>query len=290
MTFTRSPAAIPWVCICAFFCAGLGCRSTSSPNSLDDGRKPHANASPVLDGIEKSIVVIGYSTSYAWPQILQEMLDEHAGGKRVYHVLNAVAGGAPAEYWIAEPGSHNYERTIGAMDRDFFGLGARLRGDAPTPTVAICQQSLQFTGSRRGPVKSASDRVGAELGADVLEEMASRLQDLGIERVHIAMHIYKKPVEPEVGNERIALRLLLRRGHDFIFAGPDVWTVTRGHYPDCFEEDGLHPNELGNKLMAEHWYRSLAGEQAREDIISAMHARSYDIDALMKSYLEWRRG
>ena len=30
----------------------------------------------VLDGREKSIVVVGYSTSYAWPDILQEMLDE----------------------------------------------------------------------------------------------------------------------------------------------------------------------------------------------------------------------
>ncbi len=45
---------------------------------------------------------------------------------------------------------------------------------------------------------------------------------MGLEQVVIAMHIYKKPVEPEVGNERIALARLLKRGHDFISAGPDL--------------------------------------------------------------------
>ncbi|MCZ6598673.1 MAG: hypothetical protein O7B99_13625, partial [Planctomycetota bacterium] len=47
---------------------------------------------PVLDGEAKSFVVVGYSTSYAWPGMLQDMLDEHSehmGGERVYHVLNA---------------------------------------------------------------------------------------------------------------------------------------------------------------------------------------------------------
>lgn len=243
----------------------------------------------VLDGREQSIVVVGYSTSYAWPDMLQEMLDDHAGGRRVYHVLNAVVGGAPVAHWVAEPGTREYERTIGAMTRDFFGPDARLRGDAPAPTIAICQQSLQLTRDDRGPVKARHDMVGAEMGADALEVMALRLRDLGLDQVWIAMHIYKEPVEPEVGLERVALERLLKRGHDFIVEGPDLWRVTKDCFPGCFIEDRLHPNEEGMKLMAEHWYRALAGADVREDVIARMRARSYDTDAMMRRYLAWRR-
>jgi len=249
-----------------------------------------AAEAPPLEAEPTSILVVGYSTSYAWPDMLQDMLDEHAGGTRHHHVLNAVVGGAPVEHWIADLGTRNYERTIGAMRRDFLGEEARLRGDAPPPTVAICQQSLQLTRDDRGPVKSEHDMVGAEMGADALEEMALRLRDEGIEDVFIAMHIYKEPVEPEVGNERIALSRLLERGHDFIHEGPDVWTPTRDNFPECFEEDRLHPNEQGMKIMAEGWYRTLAGDDAREDVIERMWKRDYDVDRMMQEYLAWRRG
>lgn len=74
--------------------------------------------------------------------------------------------------------------------------------------------------------------VGAELGADRIEERALRLRDLGLEQVFIAMHIYRQPVGPEVGNERIALSRLLARGLGFIHAGLDVWTAPRDCYPD----------------------------------------------------------
>jgi len=243
-----------------------------------------------LDGRETSFVVVGYSTSYAWPDMLQEMLDEHAGRPGVYHVLNAVAGGAPDEIWIAEPGTPDHERTIDAMVHDFFGADAPLRGDAGEPTIALCQQSLQFTLDRRGPVKAEHDMVGAEIGADAMEKLAYRLRDLGIEQVIYAMHIYKLPVEPEVGNERVALARLLARGDDFISGGPDVWEVTRAGYPGCFEEDGLHPNETGMKLMAEGWYRALAGSSVQEAVVAHMRARDYDIDSMMRAYLAWRRG
>ncbi len=42
--------------------------------------------------------------------------------------------------------------------------------------------------------------------------------------------------------------------------------------------------------MAAACYRALAGDQAREEIIGAMNARSYDINAMMNEYLAWRRG
>jgi hypothetical protein len=263
--------------------------STSPPTAAPDNEAP-VEAAPVLDGTEKSIVVVGYSTSYAWPDILQEMLDEHAGGERVYHVLNAVQGGAPVSHWTADPGTRDYERTVTAMLRDFFDPEAELRGAAPQPTVAICQQSLQLMeGAPRGPVTTEYDMVGAERGADDMEKMAYRLNKLGLDEVYIAMHIYKFSVEPEVGNERIALARLIERGHDFIHAGPDVWETTRDEFPAAFTEDRLHPNELGNKLMAAGWYRSLAGDETKQEVLERMFARSYDIRAMMQAYIAWRR-
>lgn len=266
----------------ALLAAACSAPSASKPSSL------------WLDGREKSLLVVGYSTSYAWPAMLQQMLDEHSDGERVYHVLNAVVGGAPVEHWRAPEGSAFYERTVAAMLRDFFGDQPRLLGDSPPPSVAICQQSLQFTGAEvfgdfRGPVKSADDAAGIELGADAIEDMALRLHDLGLQDVIIAMHIYKHPIEPEVGNERIALARFLERGHDFAHGGPDVWSPTREAYPACFAEDGVHPDEQGMKLMAEGWYRSLAGADAREDVIERLFERAYDVEAMMLQYMAWRR-
>jgi len=276
-----------------------GCSVASSDGSdsgASDGGSDasvSANATPLLDGSEKSLVLVGYSTSYVWPKMLQEMLDEHAGGERVYHLLNAVIGGSPVGRWIASPESEDYQDTYGAMRRDFFGANARLRGEAPEPTVALLQQSLQRTptpDTRLGPVTSAIDHRGIEIGADALEKLVSQLQEDGIERVYIGMHIYKQGYEPEVGNERFVLAALLHRGLDGVFAGPDVWSLTIAEHPEAFTEDGLHPNERGAKIMATAWYRALAGDDARQDVIDALEARSYDIDSIMHEYLEWRRG
>lgn len=243
-----------------------------------------------LDGKEKSFLINGYSTSYAWPEMLQDMLDEHAGGERVYHVLNSVIGGSPVETWIGDPGSEGYERTVTPMLRDFFGENPRLRGDAPLPTIALCQQSLQFTYDLRGPVKNIQDEQGITIGADAIEKLALRLHEFGIEDVIIGMHIYKKPVEPEVGNERFALKALLRRGHDFIHEGPDTWSLTIGAFPDAYSDDELHPNESGMKIMAEAWYRTLAGDDAKQEVIDRMNAREYDIETMMRKYIQSRRG
>lgn len=248
-----------------------------------------AKAPAILDGKEKSVLVVGYSTSYVWPSMLQELFDDHSGGKRTYHVLNAVIGGAPVETWIAEPGSRDYKRTMDAMVRDYFGDNPRLRGDAPLPMVAIAQQSLQLTLDDRGPVKTEHDMVGAEVGADALEKMSLRLKKLGIKDLWIAMHIYKKPVEPEVGNERIALARLLTRGLNFVHQGPDMWQASKDCFPGCFIDDQLHPNLDGDKMMAIQWYRTLAGDKANEAAIKALLARDYDQRAVMNKYLATRR-
>ena len=281
------------------FLLSAGCAIATDqqvPDVAADASAPVKDPGTVLDGREKSLVIVGYSTSYAWPTMLQDMLDEQAGGvgvTRKYHVLNAVIGGSPVGRWIAVPDSADYQATYGAMVRDFFGDDARLRGDLPAPAVAVVQQSLQRTPTpetRLGPVTSVDDKAGIEIGADALERLADRLRDDGIERVYYGMHIYKEGYEPEVGNERFALAALLARRHDTIFAGPDVWSLTIGEHPEAFAEDRLHPNERGGKIMAAAWYRALAGDAAQQSIIDAMHARSYDVDTLMQEYLAWRRG
>jgi len=274
-------------------CLALTACGSSDPSggAAEVGRTATAEAAPVLDGIEKSFVIVGYSTSYAWPAMLQEMLDEHAGGERKYHLLNAVIGGSPVGRWIADPASEDFQDTYALMTRDFFGAQARLRGDAPEATVAIVQQSLQRTptpDTRLGPVASADDSRGIEIGADALDKLVDQLRADGVEQVFLAMHIYKEGFEPEVGNERFALEALLARGHAYIRAGPDVWSLTIGEHPDAFTDDRLHPNERGGKIMAEAWYRALAGDDAQERIIEAMHGRSYDVDAMMNEYLAWR--
>ena len=267
---------------------GLGCTNPAPPSRTADAGPP----APLLDGTEKTLIVIGYSTSYAWPTILQDMLDRHAGGTRRYHVLNAVIGGSPVGRWIADPESDDYRETYGAMQRDFLGPNSRLRGDVPPPTIALLQQSLQRTPTREtrlGPVTSATDTAGIRIGADALEQLVTQLRDDGIREVYIAMHIYKQGYEPEVGNERFALNALLERGHPFIHGGPDVWSPMIREHPAAFTDDGLHPNERGARIMAEAWYRALAGADARPEVIEAMQARAYDVDALTRAYLDWRR-
>ncbi len=275
-----------------FGCAPSAGGSSDVPAATENPAASPVAAAPLLDGTEKSIVLVGYSTSYAWPVMLQEMLDEHAGGQRTYHLLNAVIGGSPVGRWIAPPDSEDYKATYGAMLEDFFGPDARLRGESPAPTVAMLQQSLQRTPTpetRLGPVHAVDDKHGIKIGADALEKLVMQLRADGVDDIYIAMHLYKEGYEPEVGNERFALDALLRRGHEFVFEGPDVWSLTIREHPEAFTEDRLHPNERGGKIMAAAWYRALAGDQAREEIIGAMNARSYDIDAIMNEYLEWRR-
>ncbi len=248
-----------------------------------------ATTGSLLDGQEKSFLVVGYSTSYAWPQMLQDMLDEHADGPRTYHVLNAAVGGSPVDSWTASPDTKPYNNTIKAMLRDYMGPNAKLRDQAPEPKIALCQQSLQFTRTLRGPIASADDLEGIRIGADAFDKLAQRLKSIGLENVYIATHIYKQPVEPEIENEKLALNAVLARGHSFIHQGPDVWTPTKNEFPKAFAADGIHPNERGMKLMAAGWYRRLAGPDACPTIIDRMYARDYDVDTMMRTYIASRQ-
>jgi len=64
-------------------------------------------------------------------------------------------------------------------------------------------------------------------------------------------------MEPEIGNERLALAELAKRGLANFSPGPDVWEPTKAVYPQGFARDGVHPNEMGAEVMAQHWFEAL---------------------------------
>ena len=238
----------------------------------------------VLDGTPRAFVVVGSAGSFVWPAMLQDMLDDHAG-RRLYHVLNAATPASPVNAWIDNaPGSKPFD----AMASDFLGDEARLRTAAPEPTVALCQLTLEETRASRGPVTAMDDKDGVRIGANALESLATQLDRVGVARVFIATQPYNPADEPEAGNERLALRELLSRGLPFIEEGPDVWSITIARFPDAYEADRIHPNEQGMKLIAEAWYRTIAGDLAKQAVIDRLHARVYNTTEIIHDHLQRR--
>ena len=43
------------------------------------------------------------------------------------------------------------------------------------------------------------------------------------------------------------------------------------------------------KIMAEQWYRTVAGAGARQEVVDRLHSTDYDIETLMTDYLNGRR-
>ncbi len=233
-------------------------------------------AGPVLDGGPKSILVVGYSTSFQWPGVLQKMLDEHAGTQGAYTVLNASVGGSPVAKWLGMTRAEDREKTFDAMTAKYFDPGGRREG-ALKPSVALFQQSLQWVyGDRDAGIRGADDDERIEKGADAFEKLARQVHALGVADVYIATHIYKHPLEPGIENEKYALQALLERGPDYIHGGPDVWTPTKAVYPVAFRPDKLHPNDQGARIMAIGWYKTLAGAAAKRDIIQRAKQGAFD--------------
>jgi hypothetical protein len=79
----------------------------------------------------------------------------------------------------------------------------------------------------------------------------------GADRVDVAMHIDKRPMEPRIGHERLAAAEFLKRGVARVHAGPDVWEPTKTHYPAAFAGDGVHPSSIGNEIMTHSWFEAL---------------------------------
>jgi len=230
---------------------GSGDRTTvggSTSASVPDPR--------LFTGEARAFVVNGYSTSFVWPGMLQRKLDRHFDGDRVIEVVEATEPGTPIARWMdpdtGEPKEPWRETLAPALDRD-------------VPVVALAQQSLQWAfGERHEGIRGVDDEERIERGADVLERYADRLLEDGAEHVFVATHIYKEPMEPIIGNERLALARLLERDPPAVSAGPDLWDPTRDHWPEAFQDDEVHPNDVGAEIMAHGWFARLLRSDGRD--------------------------
>jgi hypothetical protein len=205
----------------------------------------------IFDESPKLIVVNGYSTSFQWPELLKQKIDRFTGGQPRIDVRSATAGGTPVAGWMdVETG---VPQKVWA-DR----LTPVLKGKGERRAILLAQQSLQGCyGNRHEGIRDAEDDDRIARGAEILAKYAELLKWEGADQVFIAMHIYKHPMEPEIGNERLALRKMLERNIGGVFPGPDVWAPTRDLYPMAFAGDSLHPGPVGVELMAQLWFETL---------------------------------
>lgn len=252
---------------------------------LPAGAVSHApEHSEFLRSEPASFVVLGGEDSFVWPALLQELLTGHAGRGKRYLVLNAATREPGIGAWTDD----DVHGPLRALVDDYLAGGARLPAGAPAPRTALCLVSLRGLCDESGPVKSDSDMLGAEMGADALERLALALKSAGVERVVFATPLYAEGAGPELGLEHLAIERLLARGHEFVLAGPDVFRASKRYYPDAYEADGVSPNEFGLKLIAEEWYRWLAGPEAREPVVEALYSKDFDTDAIEAAFAESR--
>ena len=223
-----------------------------------------------LTGAARAFVVIGDERSFVWPALLQTVLDAHASKTGVYPVQNASLPAATVRAWTASSPAELRTRLAPAAQTTSSKL----------PRTALCLVSLSGIGDERGPVKSEHDMVGGEMGANALERLALELQQAGFERVVFATPFYTPEASNELALERVAIQRLLERGHAFIEAGPDVFDASRRYYPDAYGADRTELNEFGQKLVAEEWYRWLAGPEAREEVVQELYATAFDLERL----------
>ena len=204
----------------------------------------------IFDGVPKRIVVNGYSTSFKWPALLQRKLDRFLGNAAYIEVVSAVRKGTPIARWMdLESGrpSPAWQRLL------------KPALDTEQPVLVLAQQSLQWAFGKRGAgIRGHDDRERIAFGADVLALFSRKLLEGGADRVFVATHVYKHSMEPEIGNERFALKKLERRELPKVHVGPDLWEPTRQHYPGAFRRDGVHPNRAGAEMMAQLWFETLS--------------------------------
>jgi len=212
----------------------------------------------IFSGEPRLLVVHGYSTSFHWWAMLQRKIDRFRPGERKIEVSLAAKGGTPIAKWMdvdtGKPLAPWGEVVVPALRKK----GAR-------PAVVLAQQSLQWVyGDRDLGIAGSHDAKRIEAGADAIEKYVRLLQKDGADQVFVAMHIYKKPLEPEIGNERLALDEALGRGIARFHTGPDVWEPTSKLWPQAFADDKVHPNSIGAEVMAQLWFETLLEHDGAE--------------------------
>ena len=219
-------------------------------SACTDGRAAAGKPMKILSGGPKLIVVNGYSTSFRWPKLLQRKINRFLDGKGAIEVASATRGGTPIAKWI----DVKTGKPLGSWSRVTDAL--KRKGDRPA--IVLCQQSLQWAfGQRQASIRNAKDSERIKQGADIIEKYARCFFKDGADMVFVAMHIYKHPMEPGIGNERLALAELVKRKIPNFQAGPDVWAPTKEVYPWGFARDTVHPGDAANEIMSQLWFETL---------------------------------
>lgn len=235
----------------------------------------------IFSGERRLIVVTGYSTSFHWWAFLQRKIDRYSKGERALEVRPATRGGTPIARWMdVKTGQRRQPWTR--------ILRPALQAKGDRPAIVLAQQSLQWVfGEQREGIRNEQDTDRIKQGADALEKYVRLLPEDGADVVFVAMHIYKKPMEPGIGNERLALAELTTRKVANVFPGPDVWEPTRQRYPKAFAGDGLHPNSIGAEIMAQMWFETLLKHDGLE---VPEWSRQEMAEAVEKDPVELREG
>lgn len=241
--FAASPVALP-------------VEDKSVENKSADAKAEATKKLKIFSGEARLVIVHGYSTSFRWPNILQQKLDRYSKGKRIIEVRKATKGGTPIAKWMDVKTAQR-----SAAWKKILTPAIKAKGDRPA--IVLAQQSLQWAfGDRRAGITGKDDKKRIKRGADILQHYVKNMIEDGANLVFIAMHIYKKPMEPQIGNERLALAELVKRKAKSpqlgrFFAGPDVWAPTKKLYPGAFARDKVHPNDIGAQVMAQLWFETL---------------------------------
>lgn len=219
-------------------------------STCTDGAAAADKPMKILSGGPKLIVVNGYSTSFRWPKILQRKLNRFFDGKGAIEVVSATRGGTPIAKWI--------DVKTGKPLAAWSGVTDALKRKGDRGAIALAQQSLQWAfGQRTAGIRGAKDSERIKQGADILDRYVRGFFKDGADKVFLAMHIYKHPMEPGIGNERLALAKLTGRKVPNFHAGPDVWAPTKEVYPWGFARDKVHPGDAANEIMAQLWFETL---------------------------------
>jgi len=212
------------------------------------------DALKIFSGEPRLLIVHGYSTSAHWWAFLQHKIDRYMRGpsNRVVEVQLCNKGGTPIAKWMnVETGEPS-----DAWRSRFTPMIQAEKGKRPV--IVLGQQSLQWAFTDRAAgIRNNQDTQRIQRGADIIEQYGQRILDDGAAAVFVGMHIYKISMEPEIGNERLALAELMRRKPKRIFSGPDVWEPTSKQHPLAFDRDRVHPNYIGAEMMAHYWFASL---------------------------------
>lgn len=235
-------------------------RIYSRPVSQEEIKQLFIDGLEILDDKPKTIVVNGYSTSFHWPDLLQQKLDNYFGGQRIIEVAKAVRSGTPIAKWIDVETGVRKQCWIDILQPELEREG---------PVIVLAQQSLQWVfdpDDRTVGIQDEFDTQRIQQGADAIETYVSALKADGADLVILATHIYKYNMEPEIHNEVYALNEALSRDISRFEQGPDVWTPTEAAWPEAFRSDLVHPNELGAEIMAQCWFDTILARKAPWDM------------------------